>query len=210
VQYRRKALIAFLFTLITTSLAIGQEILLDGSSSESEEEFIPSPLDAFSRPTFREFEASQAAEAGIESGIRRLPPLTVVEEIPLPDIAPSAIEPFSFQAREARLVRGNEVVALSNSALRASGVFEMAPKNSTRLAQSYQLLEFYTLQVQQYDIQLQQEMQREQAARNEANADLNNVELRSQADAQKELRQNVEMSRSLARNAQIEAEAQFE
>jgi hypothetical protein len=75
-------------------------------------------------------------------------PAEVLSQLPIPDVAPSAIAPFTSQERSARLVRGDEVVVLSNSALRNSGVFSRALQNSATLAQQYHELQARTLQVQ--------------------------------------------------------------
>lgn len=81
--------------------------------------------------------------------VEAVPPGVAIENLPLSDIAPSAMRPFALQEGSARLIRGDEVVVLSNSALRNSGVFNMALQNSPTLAQSYHALQAQTLRIQE-------------------------------------------------------------
>ncbi len=92
-----------------------------------------------------------------QEALKRLPP--VMEQIPVPPIRPNAIAPpFAAQSRVAQLVRGDEVLEISNESLRNSGLFQKAISSSPALSQSYQLFEARTLQLQQLQWQVANEM----------------------------------------------------
>jgi hypothetical protein len=88
-----------------------------------------------------------------------LPPITVVEQLPAPALDVSAIPPVG-SVPEARLVRGKEVVALSNNALRDSGVFPRALANSPQLAQSAAAVQTFQARVQTLEQQLAREREK--------------------------------------------------
>ena len=142
-------LLATLLVCPASRLAICQEIIPAAPRSDHTDGFLPPPLQRLGSPSAQEWSGAATVPTR-----EQLPPTTAVEELPLPGVSPSAITPFSLQERRVDLVRGNEVVALSNAALRNSGVFEMALKNSPALAQSFHRLEAHTLRLQQLDFQL--------------------------------------------------------
>jgi hypothetical protein len=181
VSFRCHGLAAALFVLGATVASLAQEIVLQAPSGDRTEGFLPPPLEALQPPRAEDMQRAASAP-----GVERLPPPAIVEQLPLPNFAPNAITPFSPQERRVELIRRNEVVTISNSALRNSGVFEMALRNSPALAQSFYDLQAHTLRLQQLQFQLKK------GAPNEAAA-------KALSDA-----------RDVVRADQIRAQAQFE
>jgi hypothetical protein len=140
----------------------------DGAASEGETlpppEALPSPLEGmgagsssvFANPAATTFNEAVASAGGVVA--EEIPvPVEALNQMPLPDIAVSAAVPtLSSSEGTARLVRGDEVVVLSNSALRNSGVLNMALQNSATLAQSYHALQAETLRIQERAFEVRQ------------------------------------------------------
>jgi hypothetical protein len=125
--------------------------------------------------------------------------LPSVNQVPLPNIYPNAISPQAPAASFTRLIRGNEVMEISNSALRESGLFLKALNSSPRLSHAFQVLEARTLQQQQLQLQISNETQMmvAMAAGDERNAQQKRI------DDLTTLQQNVARAR-------ISAEGDFE
>lgn len=148
----RSALLASLFLSSQLShWANCQETIPTPPTETREGAFLPPPLVTLERPNIEDIN-----RAATNPVVERLPPAAIVEHLPLPDVAPSAINAFSPHERRVDLVRGNEVVGLSNAALRNSGLFKMALANSPELAQSFHRLETHTLRLQQLNFQMSQ------------------------------------------------------
>jgi hypothetical protein len=212
VRFRPKSLLAIVLTFGATCVLHAQVVAPGTPSSNLSEGFLPPPLKALGPPSPQEVESALGRETKITSRAERLPPAMAIEELPLPNIAPSAILPFSLQERRAELIRRNEVVTLSNSALRNSGVFEMALRNSPTLARSYHNLEAQSLRVQQLSFQVAKERDREAETMNRAQrdpqmSDAMKNQLMMEARAQTT---NVQAALDLTVLEQMRAEAQFE
>jgi hypothetical protein len=237
--------IAFLFKLACSTAA--QEYVApllapasgaDGVASESERlpppEALPSPLEgmgpgtstAFANPAATTFRDAVASAGGATAAEELPVPVEALNQMPLPDIAASAIVPsLSSSEGTARLVRGDEVIVLSNSALRNSGVLNMALQNSATLARSYHALQAETLRIQEFAFEVQQADAAARVYESRALAlatapatDGNDAERKKAAvDAAKQMSKEMAARATTLRNdsyaliaAQAWAEAQFE
>ena len=129
--------VLFLFTTAVAML-LGDRAAAQGSSPWNlpTPNSVLEPLDSAAT-----LEAHQEIETPLTERLPR-----VLEELPAGRVIPNATATFLPDQRVARLIRGNQVMEISNGALRDSGLFEEAINSSPTLARAYQEYEARTLQ----------------------------------------------------------------
>jgi hypothetical protein len=171
VQFRSITLLSIL-SLASANFSQAQECILTGSvpttapenaspvlasAPFTNQDFLPPPLLGLNVAIPAQPQRAFASPAQDRSAVVVGPsPVFALDDIPTPKVDLSAI-PSAVAVPEVRLVRGNEVVALSNTALRNSGVFQRAISNSPDLAREADAVQAYQMRFQAARQQLERE-----------------------------------------------------